>query len=214
MIRRIDHISIAVRDLERGRAFFIDGLGGREIFSEPVPKQKYRWTTIELGTSCFIELIDPLEKDGFVHRFLEGRGEGPHHITVQVDDIQKTHRILEERGIPTFGLVEAYPGWTEMYIHPRHAFGTLIQFAEFRPLDWVNPGYIPPSYREFAPPQKVASGEKEVEVKKVATEEGPKVEIRKGDGIIQFSPDQVEGLIEALRSLPSDPVSKKPGKNE
>jgi methylmalonyl-CoA/ethylmalonyl-CoA epimerase len=106
MIRRIDHVSIAVRDLEKARAFFLDGLGGRELYCAPVPEQKYRWTTVELGTSCFIELIDPLAKDGFVYRFLEGRGEGPHHITVQVNDLQETYRLLQEKGIPTFGYAE------------------------------------------------------------------------------------------------------------
>ena len=143
MIRRIDHVSIAVRDLERARTFFLDGLGGRELYCAPVPEQKYRWTTVELGTSCFIELIDPLEKDGFVYRFLEGRGEGPHHITVQVNDLQETYRLLQEKGIPTFGFAEPFPGWKELYIHPKNAFGTLIQFAEFNPLDWIQPGYIP-----------------------------------------------------------------------
>ena len=90
MIRRIDHLSIAVRDLEKARHLFLNILGGKELFSAPVGPQKFRWTTIELGTSCFIELIDPLEPDGFVHRFLETRGEGPHHITIQVDDIRCT----------------------------------------------------------------------------------------------------------------------------
>ena len=70
MVRRIDHISIAVRDLARAKAFFIEVLGGRELFAAPVPEQKFRWTTIELGNSCFIELIDPLEGEGFVQRFL------------------------------------------------------------------------------------------------------------------------------------------------
>ena len=109
MIRRIDHISIAVRDLEKARNFFLNILGGKELFSAPVSQQKFRWTTIELGTSCFIELIDPLEKDGFVHRFLETRGEGPHHVTIQVDDLKEIHRILEEKGIPTFGYAEPFP---------------------------------------------------------------------------------------------------------
>ena len=140
MIRRIDHVSIAVRDLEKARAFFLEGLGGRELFCAPVPEQKFRWTTIELGTSCFIELIDPLEKDGFVHRFLEGRGEGPHHITFQVDNLQETRRVLQDRGIPTFGYGEPFPGWMELYIHPKDAFGNLLQFAEFHPLDWIQPG--------------------------------------------------------------------------
>src|SRR5512136_2960029 len=122
MIRRIDHVSIAVRDQAKAKAFFIDVLGGKNLFEAPVPWRKYRWTTIELGTSCFLELIDPLEKDGFLHRFLDSRGEGPHHITIQVKDIQEARRILEERGIPTFGFSEDLPGWKELFIHPRDAF--------------------------------------------------------------------------------------------
>ncbi|KPK92663.1 MAG: hypothetical protein AMJ94_04665, partial [Deltaproteobacteria bacterium SM23_61] len=170
MIRRIDHVSIAVRDQAKAKAFFIDVLGGKNLFEAPVPREKYRWTTIELGTSCFIELIGPLEKDGFVQKFLDHRGEGPHHITIQVNDLQKVHRKLEENGIPTFGLGEPFPGWKEMYIHPKHAFGTLIQFAEFKPLDWINPGYIPPSYAEFAPAEEVGAKEGRIEVQKVQGE--------------------------------------------
>ena len=199
MIRRIDHISIAVRDLEKARNFFLNILGGKELFSAPVAPQKFRWTTIELGTSCFIELIDPLGKDGFVHRFLETRGEGPHHVTIQVDDLKETHQILEERGIPTFGYAEPFPGWKELYVHPRNAFGTLIQFAEFNPLDWINPGYIPPSYREFVPAQKVASETGKVEVRRIETEKRPEVEIQQGETVIRIPLARVEDLIQALK---------------
>ncbi len=199
MIRRIDHISIAVRDLQKAKAFFLDGLGGQELFSMPMSQQKYRWTTIELGTSCLLELIDPLEKNGFLDRFLETRGEGPHHITVQVNDIQEARQTLEERGIPTFGYSEALPGWKELFIHPRDAFGTLIQFAEFNPLDWINPGYIPPSYQEFAPPQENGPAKGRVEVLRVETEEGPRVEIRQGGAVVCIPQAQLEDLIQALK---------------
>ena len=198
MIRRIDHVSIAVRDLERARGFFLDGLGGRELFCAPVPEQKFRWTTVELGTSCFIELIDPLGKDGFVYRFLEGRGEGPHHITLQVNDLQETHRILQEKGIPTFGYGEPFPGWKELYIHPKNAFGTLLQFAEFNPPDWIQPGYLPSAYQEFAPLEGRISGEK-VEVHKKETERGPVIEIRQGEEIIRIPQARLESLIETLQ---------------
>ena len=198
MIRRIDHVSIAVRDLERARGFFLDGLGGRELFCAPVPEQKFRWTTVELGTSCFIELIDPLEKDGFVYRFLEGRGEGPHHITLQVNDLQETHRILQEKGIPTFGYGEPFPGWKELYIHPKNAFGTLLQFAEFNPMDWIQPGYLPSAYQEFAPLEGRISGEK-VEVHKKETERGPVIEIRQGEEVIRIPQARLESLIETLQ---------------
>ena len=204
MIRRIDHISIAVRDLARAKAFFIDTLGGRELFAAPVEGQKFRWTTIELGTSCFLELIDPLESDGFVHRFLETRGEGPHHVTVQVDDLKEIHRRLEEKSIPTFGYGEPFPGWKELYVHPRNAFGTLIQFAEFNPLDWINPGYLPQSYWEFAPTQEVESETGRVEVRRVETREGLGVEIRQGEAVIRIPESRVKELIQTLKNMGAD----------
>ncbi len=199
MIKRIDHISIAVRDLEKARHFFVDVLGGKELFSAPIEGQKFRWTTIELGTSCFVELIDPLGREGFVHRFLENRGEGPHHITIQVDDIGEICRLLAEKGVPTFGLAEPFPSWKEVYVHPKHAFGTLIQFAEFNPLDWVNPGYVPASYREFAPPAKMECERGRVEVKRVETDHGSEVEIRQGEQTIVVPENQVEEFIEVLK---------------
>ena len=199
MIRRIDHVSIAVRDLEKARHFFLDILGGKELFSAPVPTQKFRWTTIELGTSCFIELIDPLEETGFVHRFLETRGEGPHHVTLQVDDLARVHRMLEEKGIPSFGYAEPFPGWKELYIHPKNAFGTLIQLAEFHPLDWINPGYIPQSYREFAPRSQSESASGPAEVRRVESERGVEIEIRQGGQAVRIPEARVEELIQALR---------------
>jgi len=199
MIRRIDHVSIAVRDQAKAKAFFIDVLGGKNLFEAPVPWQKYRWTTIELGTSCFIELIDPLEKESFVQKFLDHRGEGPHHITIQVNDIQEVHRKLEENRIPTFGLAEPFPGWKEMYIHPKNAFGTLLQFAEWKPLDWINPGYIPPSYAEFAPAEEVGAKEGEIEVQRVQGEKCPEVEIRQGGQKVRVPLGRLGNLIQTLK---------------
>lgn len=198
MIRRIDHIAIAVRDLAKAKSFFLDALGGRELYCAPFPAQSFRWTTIELGTSCLLELIDPIEEEGFLHRFIEKRGEGPHHITIQVNDIQETHRVLEQSGIPTFGLAESLPGWKEFFVHPKDAFGVLIQFAEFDPLDWIEPGYIPEAYREFAP-AKDAGSEEEVNVRKVETHSGPLLEIRQGDQVVRMPEARLENLIRSLK---------------
>jgi methylmalonyl-CoA epimerase len=201
MIRRIDHVAIAVRNLERARHFFIDCLGGRELFCAPFADQGYRWTTLELGTSCFIELIDPLDTDGFVHRFIEKRGEGPHHITIQVDDLEATHKTLEGKGIKTFGYSEALPGWKEFYIHPKEAFGTLIQFAEFNPLDWINPGYVPPSYREFVPGQPAGTEDDSIEVRRVEGEAEAEIEIRRGGRSLCIPESDAGDLVQALREV-------------
>jgi methylmalonyl-CoA epimerase len=200
-IRRIDHISIAVRNLEKAKAFFLGVLGGRELFAAPVVSQKFRWTTIELGTSCFVELIDPLEPEGFVYRFLESRGEGPHHISVQVDDLEKMHRIIQERDVPTFGYAETLPGWKEFYIHPKHAFGTLLQFAEFHPLDWVEPGYIPASYREFAPPAEKHAAKCKIDVRRLKTASGTQIEICTGEETVKIPEGRLKDLIAALSKV-------------
>ena len=201
MIKRVDHVAIAVRDLERAKHFFIECLGGRELFCAPFADQGYRWTTLELGTSCFIELIDPLNADGFVNRFIEKRGEGPHHITIQVDDLEAMHKMLEGKGIKTFGYSEALPGWKEFYIHPKEAFGTLIQFAEFNPLDWIDPGYVPASYREFVPEQQVGAEDDPIAVRRVAGEKGPEIEIRRGDRAFSIPETQAANLIHALETV-------------
>jgi len=205
MIRRIDHVAIAVRDLERAKGLFVGTLGGRVLYSAPLEHEKFRWTTIELGTSCFVELIDPLERDGFLHRFLETRGEGVHHITFHVDDAARMKETLEAHGVPTFGHRENLPGWREVFVHPRHAFGTLLQFAEFDPLDWIDPGHVPPSYAEFAPPRSLAGAG--IEVRRTGGEE-PGVEVRQGDAVVRVPLGCVGKLAKALSAIrgndPSD----------
>jgi methylmalonyl-CoA/ethylmalonyl-CoA epimerase len=204
MIKRIDHISIAVSDLEKAKKFFLDGLGGRELFCAPSPSQKFRWTTIELGTSCLLELIDPVGEDGFLHRFIQTHGEGLHHITVQVNDIQEALRTLEERGIPTFGFCEPLPGWKEAFVHPKDAFGVLLQLAQFNPLDWIEPTYIPRAYEEFAPPKETGSEREEVKVRRLELESGPCVELRQGDHVIRVPETHVRDLIRALEEQTED----------
>jgi len=61
-----------------------------------------------------------------------------HHITFQVEDIRQTAGQLEYMGIPYFGLNDKYDNWKELFIHPRDAFGLLIQFAQFDPAAWLD----------------------------------------------------------------------------
>jgi methylmalonyl-CoA/ethylmalonyl-CoA epimerase len=199
MIRRIDHISIAVRDLHKAKAFFLGGLGGaRALFHAD---ESTEISLDNLRTRNFLPSgTDRSSGKGWIFASILGNpGEGPHHITLQVNDIQETRRALEERGIPTFGFSEELPGWKELYIHPKNAFGMLIQFAEFNPLDWVNPGYIPPAYREFVPTAEKKSEKRRVEIRRVETEEGPMVEILQEGEVIHIPQEQLEGFIQALK---------------
>jgi len=115
-----------------------------------------------------------------------------------VDDLEAMHKMLEGKGIKTFGYSEALPGWKEFYIHPKEAFGTLIQFAEFNPLDWINPGYVPPSYREFVPDRQEGAAEEPVTVRRVSGEKGPEIEIRRGSRSVCIPESEAGDLIQEL----------------
>lgn len=148
MIKRIDHVGIAVHDRQAALRFFVEGLGGRVIWSEALPSAGLHWTTVALGESCALELVEPLPGPQGEHlqRFLSRHGEGVHHLTIQVEDLARVEQTLAERSIPTFGGAEPIAGWKELFIHPRHAHGVLIQFAEFDPLQWTAPDDRPPCY--------------------------------------------------------------------
>ena len=139
MISRIDHVSIAVRDYEKAEKFFRALLGGIPGAAAEDPVTKYFWQIFSLGDLSRLELIRPTGAGSFLDNFLAEREGGVHHITLQTPDIQEARRTLERSGIPYFGYNE-YQGsfWKEIFIHPRHAFGVLIQIAEFSAPDWLS----------------------------------------------------------------------------
>ena len=139
MISRIDHVSIAVRDHEKAVHFFRDILGAIEGTGGPDHTMKYFWQIFSLGDLSRLEIISPTDKGSFLDGFLQRKAAGVHHITLQVPDLDKTMEHLKKHSIPFFGHNE-YPGgiWKEIFIHPRHAFGVLIQIAEFKPDDWIS----------------------------------------------------------------------------
>jgi methylmalonyl-CoA/ethylmalonyl-CoA epimerase len=138
MISRIDHVSIAVRDQEKAERFFRDILGAVAGAGMDDPQAKFFWQIFSLGDLSRLEIISPTGEGSFLEGFLKDREGGVHHITLQTPDLGKAMTRLEEQGIPFFGHNE-YPGgiWKEIFIHPRHAFGVLIQIAEFRAADWL-----------------------------------------------------------------------------
>jgi len=139
MISRIDHVSIAVKDQEKAEHFFREILGAVEGTSAADPATKFFWKLFSLGDLSRLEIISPTAPGSFLDGFLSSREAGVHHITLQTPDIRKAMSHLEAHGIPFFGHNE-YPGgiWKEIFIHPRHAFGVLIQIAEFKPDDWLS----------------------------------------------------------------------------
>lgn len=140
MIARIDHIAIAVKEHAKALAFFRDILGAVPGECIEVKERKFFWQTLALGDMTRVEIISPSGDGSFLDGFLQKREGGFHHITLQTPDLNAMIRRLEEYGIPYFGRNE-YPGgvWKEIFIHPRDAFGALIQIAEFDAAYWMVP---------------------------------------------------------------------------
>jgi len=139
MISRIDHVSIAVKDQDKAERFFREVLGAVEGTSAADPQTRFFWKLFSLGDLSRLEIISPTGKGSFLDNFLKDKEAGVHHITLQTPDIRKAMSHLDEQGVPFFGYNE-YPGgiWKEIFIHPRHAFGVLIQIAEFNSDDWLS----------------------------------------------------------------------------
>ena len=139
MISRIDHVSIATRDYDKALHFFRDILGAVPGTFAEDETTKFFWQILSLGDLSRIELIRKAGKGGLLENFLEDKIGGVHHITLETPDILKTMKVLDENNIPYFGYSE-FPGgiWKEIFIHPRDAFGVLLQIAEFSPDDWIS----------------------------------------------------------------------------
>ncbi len=131
MIRRLDHIAIAVPDLEAAIARFVEDLGIELGGREDVPTEST--TTVFLpikGTQ--IELIHPMDGQGPVAAYLEKRGGGLHHLCFETDDIDGDMQRLKEKG---YRFLSDAPkpgahGTRVAFIHPKSAGGVLIELAE------------------------------------------------------------------------------------
>jgi methylmalonyl-CoA/ethylmalonyl-CoA epimerase len=149
-ILRIDHVSIAVRNYAKAEYFFRHILGAIPGTSATDPAMKYFWQIFSLGDLSRIEILNPTGQGSFLDNFLAQREGGVHHITLQTKSIEETRALLEKHHIPYFGFNE-YTGvlWKELFIHPRDAFGVLIQIAEFHPNDWLNQELVPSGDRPW-----------------------------------------------------------------
>jgi len=155
LISRIDHISIAVNNYEKARRFFQDVLGAVPGAGDENRDKKFFWQIFSLGDLSRLELINPAGPGGLLEKFLYNKKEGGlHHITLQTPDIQKAKQTLEDHNIPYLGYSEKRDVWKELFIHPKDAFGVLVQIAEFKADDWLNKAVKFPRKRKWSVEKK------------------------------------------------------------
>ncbi len=129
-VNYIDHVGIAVNDIDAALQFFGDVFQTPPAAVEELADQGVRATLIQVGETR-LELLEPLSPESAVGRFIERRGEGLHHLALNVDDIEGKLAILAGRGIQ---LVDEKPreglSGSIAFIHPRSVFGVLTELVE------------------------------------------------------------------------------------
>ncbi|MFZ5917395.1 MAG: methylmalonyl-CoA epimerase [Chloroflexota bacterium] len=130
-INKIDHIGIAVQDIEAALKVYRDALGLRLTKTEFVPEQAVKIAFLPTGESE-IELVQPTTDDSGIARYMARRGEGIHHICLQVDDIEATMAQMAAQGLE---LIDKTPrvgsaGQKYAFVHPKSAHGVLIELYE------------------------------------------------------------------------------------
>ena len=129
---RLDHVAFAVQSIDKARVFFEGSLGAKFRYITEGRGGGFRYAVFDLENFT-IELLEPVDPQGFVAQFLEKRGEGFHHITLQVKDLAGKVRHLEMQGLRLADKRLDDPSGIDAFISPKSACGVLIQLAETSP---------------------------------------------------------------------------------
>lgn len=131
-ISHLEHVAIAVHSIEESLPYYEGVLGMKCYNIETVEDQKVKTAFFMIGNSnTKIELLEPTCPESTVAKFLEARGEGIHHIAFAVDDVEKSLREVEEKGVQ---LIDKHPragaeGLNIAFLHPKSSRRVLTEFC-------------------------------------------------------------------------------------
>jgi methylmalonyl-CoA/ethylmalonyl-CoA epimerase len=131
MIKKVDHIGIAVRSLENTLPFYTDVLNLPLLGIEEVDTQLVRVAFLQAGGTK-LELLEPTSEESPIAKFIEKRGEGIHHVALSVDSIEDRIIEMKEKGIR---MIDDQPrlgagGANIAFMHPKSASGVLFELCE------------------------------------------------------------------------------------
>ncbi|MDN3426765.1 methylmalonyl-CoA epimerase [Microbacterium sp. APC 3898] len=130
-MKKVDHIGIAVRDLNAVLPYYTDTLGLPLMKIEEVESQKVRVAFIDAG-NVKLELLEAMDDQSAIYKFLEKKGEGIHHIAFGVENIEQRMEELRDKGIR---LLSDKPnpgagGAMVAFLHPKSSNGVLYELCE------------------------------------------------------------------------------------
>jgi len=130
MAKKVDHIGILVSNLDEAIKLYKDCFDAEVDKVETVPKQGVKAAILSLGQGTNLELLEPLPGTNMA-KVLEKRGEGLHHITFEVDNVDKELSHLSGRGIELIDK-KSRPGLEGMvaFIHPKSLRGVLVELCQ------------------------------------------------------------------------------------
>ena len=131
MLTEIDHVAIAVNDLDAAIDYYRSTFDCEVAHREVVERDGVEEALLKVADS-YVQLLTPTRDDSPVAKYLASRGEGLHHVGYRVDDCAKTlaqvkaqgHRVIDEEPRP------GSRGTTVAFVHPKTAFGTLIELVQ------------------------------------------------------------------------------------
>jgi methylmalonyl-CoA/ethylmalonyl-CoA epimerase len=130
-LTEIDHVAIAVRDLEAAVAYYAKVFGATVAHREVVESDGVEEALLRVAES-YIQLLTPTRDDSTVAKFLDKKGEGIHHVGYRVDDCAAALAAVKDAGGQ---VIDQQPrpgsrGTTVAFVHPKAAFGTLIELVQ------------------------------------------------------------------------------------
>ena len=131
LLTEIDHVAIAVRDLEGAVAWYREVFGAQVEHREVVDSDGVEEALLKVAES-YVQLLTPTRDSSPVHAYLEKRGEGIHHVAYRVADCAAALQAVKQAG---GRVIDEQPrpgsrGTTVAFVHPKGAFGTLIELVQ------------------------------------------------------------------------------------
>ena len=131
MIKKVHHVAVVVRNLDEALQLYDNLFGAKPSKIETVPEQGVKAALLPMLEGGEIELLEPIDPQGGVAKFLENKGEGIHHICLEVDDIDKELSNIADKG---YQLIDnkSRSGLAGKigFIHPKSIKGVLIELAQ------------------------------------------------------------------------------------
>ncbi len=131
-IKRIDHVAIAVKDVEQAIAQYVGLLNAVHVRTETLVEKAgvVKVAYMQIGENI-LSLVQSMEADGFINQHIEKHGEGMHHMGLEVDNLEEFVTQVEARGykIP---LRDEFSNRTEVVLRPRDANGVVLQILQWK----------------------------------------------------------------------------------